>query len=133
MLRSVNLLGCLVVGPRRANGCRPAPLVTMADDAPLTYGYTEEDVGWGCVFRSVQNAAGHTGRPVPSLEALLAASGRARGSWSEPADFVGAVPGSRALLAGASEKWLKLTRAEQCVVCICMYCLPHSGFGAVRL
>lgn len=63
--------------------------------------YTEVDLGWGCVYRSFQNAMLATRHEVPSLEALMdAVDARALAlppeHWIEPAMLRGVAPaGSR--------------------------------------
>lgn len=53
------------------------------------FGYTEEDVDWGCTYRSVQNVCVGVGfSPVPSLGALVHRVARRQwGEWGEPAMF----------------------------------------------
>lgn len=48
-----------------------------------------DDRGWGCCFRSVQNALARVGRPVPSVADLAAALGRPVSTkpWSEPGEY----------------------------------------------
>lgn len=85
---------------------------------PRLYGYgcdDEDDAGWGCVYRSVQNAQSSLGLGVLSVEALVHSIGRPWGSWSEPADFVPVLQsqGARvhAFLAGAPD--MRLTKRAQ--------------------
>jgi hypothetical protein len=102
-----------MVGRARTPGHRP--------DGPATYGYTAQDDGWGCVYRSVQNVQSFLGLPVTPLEGLVDVVGRGWAKWAEPADFTGprasrvwggaAVP--KAYLVGASTQWLKYTTMEQ--------------------
>lgn len=63
----------------------------MSDVSPTWYHYTDEDLGWGCVYRSYQNACAVLApRHVPAMDLLLRvvwgnhvpASLRAR--WIEP-------------------------------------------------
>lgn len=48
-----------------------------------------DDCGWGCVYRSFQNACLVVGVPPPSMRVLVPAMasllGRSRGTWIEPA------------------------------------------------
>ena len=66
--------------------------------APRYYHYCCDkhvnDTGWGCVYRSMQNALAAVGWPVPTLEDLMRAAGtqrayrageRVMGLWTEPA------------------------------------------------
>jgi hypothetical protein len=79
------------------------------------YSYGSEgvdDSGWGCVFRSFQNAQAACGYDVTSILDLVDDVGRGWGAWAEPADFVEAVP-SVAFLAGASPHLLKYTKRKQ--------------------
>jgi len=55
------------------------------------YSYGSEGVdddGWGCVYRSFQNAMSHTGYKVIPFMGLLEATGYEWKEWSEPSDFV---------------------------------------------
>lgn len=83
---------------------------------PRVYGYThdgEDDVGWGCVYRSAQNVMSHAGFAVWPIKALCAGIGRKWGTWSEPADYKKIFPTSAVgILAGHSRQWLKLTNRE---------------------
>jgi hypothetical protein len=71
-----------------------------------------DDSGWGCVFRSFQNAQAACGYNATPISDLVEGVGRGWGAWAEPADFVDAVP-SLAFLAGASPHWLKYTKRKQ--------------------
>jgi hypothetical protein len=86
-----------------------------------TYGYGSEgfdDSGWGCVYRSVQNAQSYLGLPVTPIKDLLSILGHKRGDWSEPAQYLyhGLFPGARSLgiLVGQHNvRWLQQTDAKQ--------------------
>ena len=67
-----------------------------------------DDSGWGCVYRSFQNALLHTGYRVPGLMTLLENVGLEWGDWSEPSQFKDLAK-TKAMLAGHSKKWLKYT------------------------
>ena len=67
-----------------------------------------DDSGWGCVYRSFQNALLHTGYRVPGLMTLLKNVGLEWGDWSEPAHFKDFAR-TTAFLAGHSKKWLQYT------------------------
>lgn len=79
----------------------------------------DDDVNWGCVYRSVQNVQLALFGRASALATLVSAAGRTWGAWSEPADFVAAAsrlfPHCRVtpILAGSSRQWLKYTVAQQ--------------------
>ena len=60
-------------------------------DSPQLYSYGSEGVdddGWGCVYRSFQNAQSHSGYKVIPFMKLLNMVDREWGEWSEPSDFL---------------------------------------------
>ena len=71
-----------------------------------------DDDGWGCVYRSFQNAQAHTAYPPAQLAELVQHVGRGRTAWAEPADFAD-WGFTLTLLAGASNAWLQYTHADQ--------------------
>ena len=58
------------------------------------------DVGWGCVYRSMQNVQSATGRHVNTVPELLHAAHKQRGEWAEPGLFLHMYPGAQASSAG---------------------------------
>ena len=95
----------------------------MTEPRPrVAFGYTsggDDDTGWGCVYRCVQNVQAYTGLPVWTLRQLVRFTQRPWGAWSEPADFKSlfrSYPEVRVrafLLGGPSSDWLRYTTARQ--------------------
>ena len=81
----------------------------------MLFSYGSEGVaddGWGCVYRSFQNAQTHTGYvPTPIVD-LMQSVNRGWAAWAEPADFADC-GFTLTLLAGTSTKWLQFTTESQ--------------------
>lgn len=80
---------------------------------PRARGYGSDgvdDSGWGCVYRSVQNAEAFAGLRVSAFEALVHKARRLWGEEAEPGDFAGHRGRGVAYLVGDERGLLKRTR-----------------------
>ena len=70
-----------------------------------------DDVDWGCVYRSFQNAQVATGHHVSTMPELLRIAHKRAGQWAEPAHFAHVYKYSHATIVGNAKP--KFTRDSQ--------------------
>ena len=70
----------------------------------------DDDNGWGCVYRSVQNIMEFNGyRPVLSLQDTVKNMEREWNNWAEPADASKIFPNTKGFYVGKTTRLFKFT------------------------